>query len=40
MQIAPLDGEYLYDEENDKWIPLIKKKTGHPDIEASLQNVN
>ena len=34
---APLDGEWLWDETTESWIPLVKNKTGHPDIDLSLE---
>lgn len=33
---APLEGEWLWDETNEIWVPLIKNETGMPDIDASL----
>lgn len=35
---APLEGEYLWDDTSESWVPLVKTETGHPDIEASLGN--
>lgn len=35
---APTDGEYLWDEANERWVPLVKTETGHPDIAASLDS--
>lgn len=36
---APLEGEWLWNEELQQWIPLIKTETGHPDIESSIANL-
>lgn len=32
---APIEGEWLWDEVTEAWIPLLKTETGHPDYEAS-----
>lgn len=33
---APSDGEYLWDEAGQRWVPLVKNEAGGPDVEASI----
>lgn len=33
---APIEGEWLWDEDSQQWVPLVKTKTGHPDVDNSL----
>lgn len=35
---APLDGEYLWDEISQTWVPLIKNEFGFPLVEESINN--
>lgn len=35
---APLEGEWLWDEARQQWLPLVKTETGHPDVEATVQS--
>ena len=33
---APLEGEWLWDESLQTWLPLVKTDTGLPDVDATL----
>lgn len=37
---APLEGEWLWLEELQTWIPLLTTNTGYPDVEKSISKAD
>lgn len=37
---APIEGEWLWLEEPQTWIPLLTTNTSHPDIESSISKAD
>lgn len=38
IPIPPEDGEYLWDEVFERWVPLVKNEFGLPQVEESINN--